>query len=102
MLIGRSEGRGDHKVQIPVRRGGPNYQEGVRIIREVGMLPLIYLGRGVLIGRRGRRGDHKVQIFVRRGGPNYQEGLRIMREVGMFPSICLGEGGVDRQEWREG
>ena len=58
----------EHKVQIYVRRGGPNYQEGLRIMREVGMFPLIYLGRGVLIDRSGGRGDHKVQIFVRRGG----------------------------------
>ena len=26
MLIGRSGGRGDHKVQICIRRGGPKYQ----------------------------------------------------------------------------
>ena len=46
MLIGRSGGRGGHKVQICIRREGLNYQEGVRIMREVGMFPLIYLGRG--------------------------------------------------------
>ena len=26
-----------HQVEIFVRRGGPNYQEGLRIMREVGM-----------------------------------------------------------------
>ena len=26
----------EHKVQIYVRRGGPNYQEGLRVMREVG------------------------------------------------------------------
>ena len=46
MLIGRSGGRGDHKVQICIRRGGTNYQEGLRIMREVGMFLLIYLGKG--------------------------------------------------------
>ena len=27
-----------HRVKIFVRRGGPNYQEGLRIMRELGML----------------------------------------------------------------
>ena len=26
----------EHKVEIYVRRGGPNYQEGLRVMREVG------------------------------------------------------------------
>lgn len=26
----------EHKVDIFVRRGGPNYQEGLRVMREVG------------------------------------------------------------------
>lgn len=26
----------DHKVKIFVRRGGPNYQEGLRVMKEVG------------------------------------------------------------------
>ena len=28
----------EHKVSIFVRRGGPNYQEGLRVMREVGEL----------------------------------------------------------------
>ena len=26
----------EHKVSIFVRRGGPNYQEGLRVMREIG------------------------------------------------------------------
>ena len=32
----------EHKVAIFVRRGGPNYQEGLRVMREVGKVA-IYL-----------------------------------------------------------
>ena len=31
----------DHKVSIFVRRGGPNYQEGLRIMRELGKSALL-------------------------------------------------------------
>lgn len=30
-----------HQVRIFVRRGGPNYQEGLRIMRDLGMYALI-------------------------------------------------------------
>lgn len=33
----------EHKVSIFVRRGGPNYQEGLRIMRELGTLLLYQL-----------------------------------------------------------
>ena len=56
MLIGRSEGRGDHKVQICIRRGGPNYQEGLRIMREVSMFPSICLGEGGVDRQEWREG----------------------------------------------
>ena len=32
-----------HKVTIFVRRGGPNYQEGLRVMREVGKIYCIFL-----------------------------------------------------------
>jgi succinyl-CoA synthetase beta subunit len=31
-----------HKVTIFVRRGGPNYQEGLRVMREVGKIYCIF------------------------------------------------------------
>ena len=32
-----------HKVKIFVRRGGPNYQEGLRIMRELGTINLLFV-----------------------------------------------------------
>ena len=55
VLIGIG-GRGDHKVQICIRRGGPNYQEGLRIMREVSMFPSICLGEGGVDRQEWREG----------------------------------------------
>ena len=34
----------EHKIKIFVRRGGPNYQEGLRVMREVGEAHVMPLG----------------------------------------------------------
>uniref|UniRef100_A0A0M3IDI4 ATP citrate synthase n=1 Tax=Ascaris lumbricoides TaxID=6252 RepID=A0A0M3IDI4_ASCLU len=84
----------EHRVTIYVRRGGPNYQEGLRKMKESERLHehrvTIYVRRGGPNYQEGLRKmkeserlhEHRVTIYVRRGGPNYQEGLRKMKESG--------------------